>query len=100
MNERQLFEAIGQVDDDLILAADRPAVRRRKMAEVLREPWLRGLLRTLKAEKSYSPYYLPCLWRSRLLLNALYCSKFHGKSWLFGKLDWAGYYLFLGKRRR
>ena len=77
-----------------------PAVRRRKMAEVLREPWLRGLLRTLKAEKSYSPYYLPCLWRSRLLLNALYCSKFHGKSWLFGKLDWAGYYLFLGKRRR
>lgn len=77
-----------------------PAVRRRKMAEVLREPWLRGLLRTLKAEKSYSPYYLPCLWRSRLLLNALYCSKFHGKSWLFGKLDWAGYYLFLGRRQR
>lgn len=30
MNERQLFEVIGQVDDDLILAADRPAVRRRK----------------------------------------------------------------------
>ncbi len=30
MNERQLFESIGQVDDDLILAADRPAVRRRK----------------------------------------------------------------------
>lgn len=30
MNERQLFEAIGQVNDDLILAADRPAVRRRK----------------------------------------------------------------------
>ena len=28
MNERQLFEAIGRVDDDLILAADRPAVRR------------------------------------------------------------------------
>ena len=32
-----------------------PAARRRKMAEVLREPWLRTLLRTLKAEKSYSP---------------------------------------------
>ena len=30
MNERQLFEAIGRADDDLILAADRPAVRRRK----------------------------------------------------------------------
>ena len=30
MNERQLFEAIGRVDDDLILVADRPAVRRRK----------------------------------------------------------------------
>ena len=30
MNERQLFDAIGQVDDDLILAADCPAVRRRR----------------------------------------------------------------------
>ena len=30
MNERQLFDAIGQVDDDLILAADKPVVRRRK----------------------------------------------------------------------
>ena len=30
MNERQLFDAIGRVDDDLILAADRPAVRRKK----------------------------------------------------------------------
>ena len=30
MNKRQLFEAIGQVDDGLILAADRPVVRRRK----------------------------------------------------------------------
>ena len=30
MNKRQLFDAIGHVDDDLILAADRPAVHRRK----------------------------------------------------------------------
>lgn len=30
MNKHQLFDAIGQVDDDLILAADRPAVHRRK----------------------------------------------------------------------
>ena len=32
MNKRQLFEAIGQVDDDLVPAADRPVVRRRKKA--------------------------------------------------------------------
>ncbi|WP_455502332.1 hypothetical protein [Gemmiger sp.] len=30
MTERQLFEAIGHVDDDLILAADAPAKKRRK----------------------------------------------------------------------
>ena len=30
MTERELFEAIGQVDDDLILAADAPAKKRRK----------------------------------------------------------------------
>ena len=30
MNERQLFEAIGQVDDDLILAADAPVKKRRR----------------------------------------------------------------------
>ena len=32
MTQRQLFEAIGQVDDDLVLAADRPVMRRRKKA--------------------------------------------------------------------
>ena len=37
MNERQLFEAIGQVDDDLILAADRPAMRRQKPAAPRRD---------------------------------------------------------------
>ena len=30
MTERELFEAIGQVDDDLILAADAPVKKRRK----------------------------------------------------------------------
>ena len=30
MNKRQLFEAIGQVDDDLILAADAPVKKRRR----------------------------------------------------------------------
>ena len=30
----------------------------------------------------------------------MYTSKIYGSSWLFGKLDWAGYYLFLGKRQR
>ena len=77
-----------------------PAERRRRAAEALRAPWLRTLLRTLKTEKSYSPYYLPCLWRSLTLLDAMYTSKIYGNSWLFGKLDWAGYYLFLGQRQR
>lgn len=30
MTERELFEAIGHVDDDLILAADAPLKKRRK----------------------------------------------------------------------
>ena len=34
MTERELFEAIGQVDDDLILAADAPAKKRRLVARL------------------------------------------------------------------
>ena len=33
--------------------------RRDKAAAALRGPWLRELLRTMRAEKNYSPYYLP-----------------------------------------
>lgn len=34
MTERELFEAIGQVDDDLILAADAPAKKRRRVVRL------------------------------------------------------------------
>lgn len=34
MTERELFEAIGQVDDDLILAADAPAKTRRRVVRL------------------------------------------------------------------
>ena len=35
MTERELFEAIGHVDDDLILAADAPVKKRRRVVEFL-----------------------------------------------------------------
>ena len=34
MTERELFEAIGRVDDDLILAADAPAKKRRRVVHL------------------------------------------------------------------
>ena len=34
MTERELFEAIGHVDDDLILAADAPVKKRRRMVHL------------------------------------------------------------------
>lgn len=72
-----------------------PAARRSKAAAALRAPWLRELLRTMKEERSISPYYLPCLWRS----TALVSKAAHSPFWR-GKLDWLGYYLFLGRRAR
>lgn len=74
--------------------------RRAKARAALRAPWLRQQLQALRAAGLYSPYYLPCLWRSTALVSALYRSKTRSSGWLFGKLDWAGYYLFLGRRRR
>ena len=34
MTERELFEAIGHVDDDLILAADAPVKKRRRVVHL------------------------------------------------------------------
>ena len=34
MTERELFEAIGHVDDDMILAADAPAKKRRRVVHL------------------------------------------------------------------
>ncbi|WP_294499758.1 glycosyltransferase [uncultured Gemmiger sp.] len=76
-----------------------PEQRRAKAARALRTPWLRDLLRTMRAEKNYSPYYLPVWWKNLHWLFAVAESKRTGSP-LYGKMDWLGYYLFLGRRRR
>lgn len=76
-----------------------PPARRRKAAAALRHPWLRALLRQMRAERSISPYYLPCLWRCLPLLAAAEASARTGTP-LYGRLDWLSYYLYLGRRAR
>ncbi|MGN0984556.1 MAG: glycosyltransferase family 2 protein, partial [Gemmiger sp.] len=76
-----------------------PRRRREKAARALESPWLRALLARMKAERSISPYYLPCLWRCLPLLLAAEASARAGTP-LYGRLDWLGYYLFLGRRAR
>lgn len=70
-----------------------------KASAALRGVWLRSLLRQMKAEGNYSAYYLPALWRSRRLVYAMAEAKRSGSP-LYGKLDWAGYYLLGGRRKR
>ena len=74
-------------------------LRRDKARAALCQPWLRGLLRTMRAERSYSPYYLPVWWQNQHWLYAAAEARRTGSP-LYGKLDWLGYYLFLGRRRR
>ena len=69
-----------------------------KAEAALRSPWLRALLERMKIEHCYSAYYLPCRWNSLRLLWML-SEAARTQSPLFGKLDWAGYYL-LGRRLR
>lgn len=76
-----------------------PGVKRGKAAAALRCSWLRALLDRMRAEHCYSPYYLPCRWGSLRLLYTLAEAKRNGSP-LFGKLDWAGYYLLGGRLRR
>ena len=57
------------------------------------------LLDTMRHEHCYSPYYLPCRWNSLRLLWML-SEAARTQSPLFGKLDWAGYYLLLGRMKR
>lgn len=75
------------------------AERRAKARSALDHPWLAGLLRTMRDERCYSPYYLPCRWHSVRLIWAL-AESARQKTPLFGKLDWGGYYLLLGRYRR
>lgn len=74
-------------------------IRHDKAVTALCAPFVRGLLRAIRAERSYSPYYLPVLWRNVRLLYTLAEAKRTGGG-LYGKLDWLGYYLFLGRRKR
>ena len=53
----------------------------------------------MRAERCYSAYYLPCRWRSTRLVYTMAEAKRTGSP-LYGKLDWAGYYLLLGRLRR
>ena len=74
-------------------------LRRDKARNALANPWLRELLRTMTSERCYSPYLLPCRWNSLRLIWAL-AESARTASPLFGKLDWAGYYLLLGRYAR
>lgn len=74
-------------------------LRRDKARKALCHPWLRQLLRTMRQEKNYSPYYLPVWWKNLHLLYTTAEAKRTGSP-LYGRLDWLGYYLFLGRRRR
>ena len=74
-------------------------IRRDKAAAALRTPWLRNLLDAMRKEHCYSAYYLPCRWRSTRLVYTLAEAKRTGSP-LYGKLDWAGYYLLGGRLRR
>ena len=53
----------------------------------------------MRIERCYSAYYLPCRWRSVRLIFTLAEAKRTGSP-MFGKLDWAGYYLLGGRLRR
>ena len=62
-------------------------------------PGCKTLLEQMRAERCYSAYYLPCRWRSTRLVYTMAEAKRTGSP-LYGKLDWAGYYLLLGRLRR
>jgi len=78
---------------------DAMPARRAKARTALQSPWLKSLLDTMRHEHCYSPYYLPCRWNSLRLLWML-SEAARTQSPLFGKLDWAGYYLLLGRMKR
>ena len=70
-----------------------------KAEAALRNPWLRALLERMKIEGCYSAYYLPCRWRNVGLVCRVADARL-ADSPMYGKLDWAGYYLLLGRLRR
>lgn len=79
--------------------AKNPRVRRDKAIAALRSPWMHALLERMRLEKCYCAYYLPCRWHNVRLIYTLAEAK-RTDAPLYGKLDWAGYYLLGGRLRR
>ena len=87
------------VADILRRDPDAPAARLAKARAALKSSWLSELLETMRRKRCYSPYYLPLRRRSPRLV-ALLADAARKNSPLFGKLDWAGYYLLGGNWHR
>ena len=97
---RAELAVLGEGAADILRRDSAPAgIRHDRAVTALCQPFVRSLLREMKAERCYSPYYLPLLFRNLHLLYSLSEARRTG-SGLYGKLDWLGYYLFLGRRRR
>ena len=65
----------------------------------LRSDCMQALCASLRAEKIYSPYYLPVCWGLMGVVARMAQSRGQG-SRLFGRLDWLGWYLLGGRWKR
>lgn len=73
--------------------------RKAKAKAALSSPWLQALCREMKKENAYSAFYLSVRWKNLSLLEKMVRWQAEGNP-LFGKFDWAGYYLLGGRRSR
>ena len=93
---RRMPEALQAVETTIRTAIETAkGINREQMQNQL----LRALLDQMRTERCYSAYYLPCRWRNTQLIYSLAEAKRTGSP-LYGKLDWAGYYLLGGRLRR
>lgn len=77
---------------------EKPA-RLAKARAALGDPWLGAMLDAMAQKRCYSPYYLPLRRRWPRLIYRMAEAARTGSP-LFGKLDWAGYYLLGGNWHR
>lgn len=73
--------------------------RTAKARSALKSVWLSDLLDTMRKMRCYSPYYLPLRHRNLPAICAM-ADAARKNSPLFGKMDWAGYYLLGGRWHR
>lgn len=73
--------------------------RRLKARNALKSVWLSDLLDTMRKMRCYSPYYLPLRHRNLTVICTM-ADAARKNSPLFGKMDWAGYYLLGGHWHR